>query len=115
MFGNAISDGGKRCRPLIFINTCNSGPTGVSLTLLGGWPSQFIQARAGAFIGTMWEIDDLLAVKFAKSFYTKLIRDKYNIAVAFRSARDDIREAMPHNSSWLAYVLYADPYAQMNY
>ena len=106
--------GGMRCRPLIFINACHSGRTGFSLTLLGGWPKQFVvHAQAGAFIGTMWEIDDLLAVQFAKTFYTKLIKERQSIADAFRSARENIRKAEPHNSSWLAYVLYADPYAQI--
>jgi hypothetical protein len=111
---NTKFGGGKRLRPLIFINACHSGRTGFELTLLGGWPMQLLDiANVGAFIGTMWEIDDLLAVQFAKSFYTKLIRDKQSIADAFRDAREDIRNAEPHNSSWLAYVLYADPYAKV--
>lgn len=49
-----------------------------------------------------------MAVLFAKSFYTALLRDKFPIAQAFRHAREEIRRAKPYNSSWLAYVLY-DP------
>ena len=106
--------GEGRQRPLIFINACHTGRTGSSLTWLGGWPVCFVNiAHVGAFIGAMWEVDDQLAVLFAKSFYTALLRDKFPIAQAFRHAREEIRRAKPYNSSWLAYVLYADPEAMM--
>jgi hypothetical protein len=104
----------KLRRPLIFINACHTGRTGFSLTWLGGWPVRFVGvAKVGAFIGTMWEVDDQLAVQFAKSFYIALLRDKKPISEAFRDARKDIRNAKPCNSSWLGYVLYADPDAMM--
>jgi hypothetical protein len=106
--------GESRHRPLIFINACHAGRTGSSLTWLGGWPVCFVNvAHVGAFIGAMWEVDDHLAVHFAKSFYIALLRDKMPIAEAFRNAREMIRKAKPYNSSWLAYVLYADPDAMM--
>jgi hypothetical protein len=104
----------RRLRPLIFINACHTGRSGFSLTWLGGWPNRFVNvAHVGAFIGAMWEVDDQLAVLFAKSFYTALLKDKMPIAEAFRHAREEIRLAKPYNSSWLAYVLYADPNAMM--
>lgn len=109
-----IKFGGRRLRPLIFINACHTGRTGFSLTWLGGWPARFVNvAQVGAFIGTMWEVDDQLAVQFAKSFYIALLKNKMPIAEAFRHAREEIRKVKPYNSSWLAYVLYADPNAMM--
>lgn len=106
--------GGSRHRPLIFINACHTGRTGSSLTWLGGWPVCFINdAQVGAFIGAMWEVNDQLAVLFVKEFYKALLQDKMPIAEAFRNARETIRKAKPYNSSWLAYVLYADPDAMM--
>ncbi len=50
-----------------------------------------------------------LALQFAKTFYTAFLRDNQSIAEAFRQAREDIRQAAPYNSTWLAYTLYADP------
>lgn len=101
--------GGKRQRPLIFINACHGGRAEFSFTGLGGWAEQMVNARAGAFIGAMWEVNDKLALQFAKTFYTALLQDNKTIAESFRQAREEIRQLAPYNSTWLAYTLYADP------
>ncbi len=104
----------KQPKPLIFINACEGAQMGFSFTGLGGWADRFIKiANAGAFAGAMWEVQDSLALKFAKSFYTSLLQEGKTIAQAFRIAREAVREADPSNSTWLAYVLYADPEAYM--
>jgi hypothetical protein len=102
-----------RMRPLVFINACHGARLEQSFTGLGGWADRFISARAGAFIGTMWEVDDALALQFAERFYTELIVERASLATAFQVARDEIRQAAPDNSTWLAYVLYADPEARV--
>jgi hypothetical protein len=101
--------GGSRPRPLIFINACHGGRIENSFTGLGGWATKMVEARAGAFVGALWEVDDNLALTFARSFYTALLLDNQPLAEAFRLAREEIRLASPNNSTWLAYVLYADP------
>jgi hypothetical protein len=101
--------GGKRQRPLIFINACHGGRTEFNFTGLGGWADRLLDARAGAFIGAMWEVSDRLSLQFTKTFYTALIQDNKTIADAFRQAREVIRREAPYNSTWLAYTLYADP------
>jgi hypothetical protein len=101
--------GGKRQRPLIFINACHGGRAEFSFTGLGGWAERVLNARAGAFIGAMWEVSDKLALQFTKAFYTALLKDNKTIAESFCQAREEIRQAAPYNSTWLAYTLYADP------
>jgi len=101
--------GGKRQRPLIFINACHGGRTEFNFTGLGGWVDRLLNARAGAFVGAMWEVSDRLSLQFTKTFYTALKQDKKTIADAFRQAREEIRGEAPYNSTWLAYTLYADP------
>lgn len=101
--------GGMRPRPLVFINACHGGRVNFSFTGLGGWATRMVAARVGAFIGAMWEVDDDLALVFARRFYTALLKDGLPLAEAFRSAREEVRQASPYNSTWLAYVLYADP------
>jgi hypothetical protein len=101
--------GGKRQRPLIFINACHGGRTEFNFTGLGGWVDRLLNARAGAFVGAMWEVSDRLSLQFTKTFYTALIQDNKTIADAFRQAREEIRGEAPYNSTWLAYTLYADP------
>ena len=101
--------GHKRQRPLIFINACHGGRAEFSFTGLGGWAEQMVNAQAGAFIGAMWEVNDKLALQFAKTFYTALLQENKTIAESFRQAREKIRQLAPYNSTWLAYTLYADP------
>lgn len=102
--------GGRRPRPLIFINACHGARMEFSFTGLGGWADRLIRrANAAAFLGAMWEVNDQLALKFARRFYQALLVDRVEIAEAVRLAREAIREAEPYNSTWLAYVLYADP------
>ena len=87
---------------------------GFSFTGLGGWADRLVnKSQVGAFAGAMWEVQDALALKFTKSFYTSLLKENKTIAQAFRIARETVREADPSNSTWLAYVLYADPEAYM--
>jgi hypothetical protein len=105
----SVRFGGKRQRPLIFINACHGGRAEFSFTGLGGWARRMIDSRAGAFIGAMWEVNDKLALQFAKSFYKLFLQDGESIAEAFRLAREEIRKQAPYNSTWLAYTLYADP------
>ena len=104
-----VKFGGKRQRPLIFINACHGGRAEFSFTGLGGWADRLVNARAGAFIGAMWEVSDKLALQFAKTFYTALLQDNKTTAESFRQAREEIRQLAPYNSTWLAYTLYADP------
>ncbi len=106
--------GFQRPRPLIFINACEGAQMGFSFTGLGGWADRLVnKSQVGAFAGAMWEVQDALALKFTKSFYTSLLKENKTIAQAFRIARETVREADPSNSTWLAYVLYADPEAYM--
>ena len=102
--------GGRRPRPLVFINACKGAQMGFSYTRLGGWAMQLInQTNVGVFAGAMWEVDDALALEFAKCFYTSLLQGRQTFAQAFRLAREKVRVSDPSNSTWLAYVLYANP------
>lgn len=100
---------GERPRPLVFINACHSAKVGFNFTKIGGWAARLLHARVGMFIGAMWEVTDSLALHFARSFYEKLLKDNQTVAKAFQEAREEIRQLAPYDSTWLAYVLYADP------
>ena len=74
-------------RPLVFLNACHSGQMALSLTGLGGWADKFFrEARASAFVGTLWEVSDDLAAEFARNFYTALADGK-TLGAALREAR----------------------------
>lgn len=95
-------------QPLVFFNACSSGLTGLSLTSLGGWASHFLEAGAGAYIGTLWPVYDGRARTFARCFYQELIAGQV-IGEALRKARQAIQS--PDNPTWLAYTVFADPRA----
>ncbi|OYD88036.1 hypothetical protein CDG77_25975 [Nostoc sp. 'Peltigera membranacea cyanobiont' 213] len=107
--------GGRRPRPLLFINACHGGRSEFSFTGLGGWAERLVtEARVAVFVGAMWEVNDGLALRFAQRFYTGLLKDNETIAEAFRYAREEIRQLAPYNSTWLAYSLYGDPQGRVN-
>jgi hypothetical protein len=109
----------RRARPLVFLNACHSGRVGAGLTYLGGWAEAFYTAGVSAFIGSLWEINDVLAAQFARAFYDRLwglgdfAGKAQPLGRAFCEARQVIRDADPANPTWLAYVLYGDPYGQV--
>lgn len=106
-------------RPLVFLNACHSGEVGFALTGAGGWAAAFFQAGAGAFIGSQWEINGKLAARFAQEFYDRLWGVNsfegrpQPLGQAFHEARLALKAADEANPTWLAYVLYGDPYGQV--
>ncbi|OYD89700.1 hypothetical protein CDG76_34535 [Nostoc sp. 'Peltigera membranacea cyanobiont' 210A] len=46
--------GGRRPRPLLFINACHGGRSEFSFTGLGGWAERLVtEARVAVFVGAM--------------------------------------------------------------
>ena len=65
----------KTDRPLVFLNACRVGQSGLALTGMGGWAKVLVQDCAvGAFIAPMWEVDDVQARRFAATIYDFLRR-----------------------------------------
>ncbi len=92
---------------------------GIGLTQLGGWAETFLDCEASAFIGALWEVNDALAAQFAREFYDRLWGlgafegKQESLGQAFHAARLAIKQADAANPTWLAYVLYGDPYGQV--
>jgi hypothetical protein len=95
-------------RPLVFLNACQIGRSGMSLTDIGGWARQFLTAGAGAFIGAYWSVYDQPACDFAKECYNRLLAG-VPIGRAVQGARLAIKPG--GDSTWLAYTVFADPWA----
>jgi CHAT domain-containing protein len=107
----SATKGLRAARPLVFINACSVGRLGLSLTGLGGWADKLVNVgRVGAFIGTLWEVNDRLAAAFAQHFYERLFAGD-TLGEAFHAARLHTRDLDPANPTWLAYTLYGDPNA----
>lgn len=96
-------------RPLVFVNACASAQSVAGLTDYGGWPRAFIDAGAGAYVGTSWPVRDRPAEAFAREFYEVLLSGESlsRAAAAARNAARSYGEA-----SWLAYVVFGRPSAR---
>ncbi len=97
--------------PIVFINACEVGQLGFSMTGLGGWAQSFIAAGSAAFIGSKWEATDQSAYMFADKYYNELAAGK-TIGEAVRAARQHIRDL--GDPTWLSYSLYAHPLARIS-
>jgi hypothetical protein len=97
-----------RCKPFVFLNACQIGRGGMSLTGIGGWASRFLAAGAGAFIGPLWSVYDESACTFAQTLYSELLKGN-TIGEAVRTARGEIKGA--GDPTWLAYAVFAYPMA----
>lgn len=96
--------------PLVFLNGCTTGRTGLSLAGPGGLARGFLGARAGAFIGTCWEVSDRKSRELAETFYRGLFNG-LPIGEAFRQARLRLRKKYQGDLTWLAYRVFAHPMA----
>jgi CHAT domain-containing protein len=97
-------------RPLVFLNGCTTGRGGLTLTGPGGWSRAFLEANAGAFIGTHWAVADRKSRELANSFYEGLFKG-LPIGEAFRQARRSLHEKYKGDPTWLAYTVFAHPLA----
>jgi hypothetical protein len=101
-------------RPLVFLNACQVGQQGWSLTRLGGWAAAWVdRCRCGAFIGPLWSVNDRLASEFARAFYDALCEGR-SIGQAAQAARQQTcHQTLRYNPTWLAYSVYAHPNARV--
>ncbi len=97
-------------RPVVFLNACQAGATGRTLTGTGGMADAFVRRGAGLFVGTLWSVGDETALTFAREFYTRMKAGK-TVTEATRAAREAAKVA--NEPTWLAYTVYGNPYARI--
>jgi CHAT domain/Ternary complex associated domain 7 len=94
--------------PFVFLNACQIGQQGMSLTGIGGWAKRFVEAGAGAFIGAYWSVFDDSACQFTKEVYTRLLSGM-PVGQVVQQARVSISKS--GDPTWLAYTAFSDPMA----
>ena len=99
-------------QPLVFMNACRSAGSSELYTDLSGWAEKFLQAGAGAFTGTFWDVRDSSAMLFAQEFYRTLLRGE-TLGRAMSDGRTAIKNES-QDSTWLAYTLYGDLSARLS-
>lgn len=94
--------------PMIFLNACQSGSTGTSLSLVSGFPAAFLKAGASAVICPLWTVDDEQANVIATIFYEAAF-EQSGITLGEIMQRIHQRWETEQHLTYLAYVLYGDP------
>ncbi len=98
--------------PTIFMNACRSAGLNATYNRLDGWASKFLEAGAGAFIGSLWAVSDGAAREFAQEFYRQLQAES-SLGEAVMQARR-VAASQPDDPTWLAYTVYGNPHAAIS-
>ena len=96
-------------RPLVFLNACRSAGPRNRCFGLDGFAEKFLRAGAGAFIGSLWEVGDRTALRFAAELY-QMLEDDRSLGQAVTELRGRVRDGDP---TWLAYAVYGHPEAKL--
>ncbi len=107
LLSGALANVGKTS-PLVFLNACQIGQSGMALTETGGWAQQFIRAGAAAFIGAYWSVQDSGAKAFAQALYRHLLNGE-TLGQSALAARQEILPGHPLTA--LAYTVFGHPNA----
>lgn len=101
--------------PLVFLNACEVGAAGASLSLVAGFPAAFLYAGASALVSPLWAVNDERAGKIAEAFYREafVAGGGKPLGAVLRDLR--ARWKQEKHLTYLAYVLYGDPMARVDY
>ena len=97
-------------RPIVVLNSCQTGRTGYTFTGVGGFARAFLKGGAGAFVGALWSIGDRSARIFTETFYLALLEGA-TLAEATLKARAEARRS--GDATWLAYAVYGHPHMKI--
>jgi hypothetical protein len=100
--------------PLVFLNGCRTAGEIAGFSQMNGWAEKFMGAGAGAFIGSLWAVRSSSAKVFAEEFYRELVTRKQPLGTASLRARQAIA-ADGGDPTWLAYTVYGNPSAVVDY
>lgn len=95
--------------PLVFLNACRSAGPRYRCYGLDGFAERFLRAGAGAFIGSLWEVGDSTALRFATELY-RMMTDGKTLGDAITDLRGRVKNG---DLTWLAYAVYGHPEARL--
>ena len=96
--------------PLVFLNGCRTAGEIRWFFQTSGWAPRFLDAGAGAFIGSLWAVRDKSAKTFAEEFYKQFFGQGQPLGTASLLARKAVMQD-GGDPTWLAYSVYGNPAA----
>lgn len=110
-----VSNGLGNHHPLVFLNACDVGAMGATLSLVAGFPAAFLYAGAAALISPLWAVNDERAHRIAEEFYRDVFvaSPSKPLGAVLRDLRAKWKQE--NHLTYLAYVLYGDPMAMVDF
>ena len=102
-------------RPLVFLNACQVGAAGAALSLVAGFPAAFLYAGASALISPLWVVNDKRASTIAEEFYDAVLTPGGHAPLGQLLRDVRAKWTTEHHLTYLAYALYGDPLAWVDY
>ncbi len=96
-------------QPLIYLNACSVGQTGMVIGRMGGFAANFLESGASGVIAPYWPIHDDRAKEFSLALYHKL-----RCGRAVGEALQELRQDHPRDSTFRAFAYFGDPWARTN-
>lgn len=93
--------------PIIYLNACEVGNTGVVMGRMGGFAAQCVENGCSGVIAPYWAVADQSARDFAVAFYDEL-RAGRSVGEALRL----LRKRNPRNPTFQAFAYLGDPWTQ---
>ena len=96
--------------PLVVLNACQVGISGVELSSLGGFARAFLEAGAQAFVSCLWSVKEQPSRIFVETLYNRLVEGDSISEAAVRARTAAHSPDDP--ATWLGFVIYARPDAK---
>ncbi|MFH0998095.1 MAG: CHAT domain-containing protein [Pseudomonadota bacterium] len=96
--------------PIIYLNACSVGSTGLVVGRMGGFAASFLENGCSGVIAPYWPINDARAAQFSVSLYQKLQKGR-----AIGEALQELRSENKSDPTFRAYSYFGDPWARMNF
>jgi hypothetical protein len=96
-------------QPLVYLNACAVGQTGMVIGRMGGFAANLLDSGASGVIAPYWPIHDDRAKEFSLALYVKL-----KLGRAVGEALQELRQEHPRDSTCRAFSYSGDPWARAN-
>jgi len=94
----------------IFLNACQVGTAGSSLSQAGGFPGELFSRGLLGFIAPLWDVHDVHARTFSEGFYDQVLNQKIPVSKAILSLRRNFESG--GSLTEMAYIYYGHPRLQ---
>jgi len=96
-----------KASPIIYLNACEAGNTGVVMGRMGGFFAACVENGCSGVIAPYWAVADESAKEFALAFYGKL-----TAGLSIGEALQELRKMRPRDPTYLAFAYVGDPFAR---